>query len=342
MIPQFDLKRQIKKLKPSLLEAFEQTIDDCGFILGPRVESFEKAFASYCHNKYATGVNSGTSALHLALLAVGVMPGDEVITVPFTFAATVASILYTGAVPKLVDIDPDTFTLNPGLIEGVISKKTRAIVAVHLFGQPADMDLIKSTASKYNLAVIEDASQAHGAVYKNKRVGCLGDIAGFSFYPGKNLGAFGEGGIIVTGKREFDARVKRLRNWGEVERYHHVEVGFNYRMDGLQGAILSVKLKHLEEWTNRRIAIANRYTEEIKHSGLKLPRVAPYADRHVYHQYVVLAEERGSFMTHMRSKGVGTSIHYPHAVYAMPAYAHLGYQKGACPVSEKSAGSAPA
>jgi dTDP-4-amino-4,6-dideoxygalactose transaminase len=337
MIPHFDLRRQTQALKPHLMKVFEQTLDDCSFVLGPQVEAFEKSFAAYCSNAYATGVNSGPSALHLALLAGGVRPGDEVITVPFTFAATVTSILYAGAVPKLIDVDADTFTMSARLIESAISEKTRAVLPVHLYGQPADMDAINAVAQKHGLAVVEDAAQAHGAVYKGRRVGSLGDLASFSFYPGKNIGACGEGGIIVTGNRDFDVRVKRLRNWGEAERYQHVEVGFNYRMDGLQGAILSVKLQHLEEWTNRRIAIAKRYAEEIKHPGLKLPRVASYADRHVYHQYVVLAEERDSFMTHMRSKGVGTSIHYPHAVYAMPAYSHLGYQKGACPVSEKSA-----
>jgi dTDP-4-amino-4,6-dideoxygalactose transaminase len=339
MIPHFDLKRQTQKLKPELMQAIDKTLIECSFILGPQVENLEKTFADYCRNAHATGVNSGTSALHLALIAQNVKFGDEVITVPFTFAATVTSIIYTGAIPKLIDINPETFTMNPSLIEAAITDKTRAIMPVHLYGQPADMDSINTIAKKHGLAVVEDAAQAHGAEYKGRRVGSLGDIAGFSFYPGKNIGACGEGGIIVTGNKDYDDRVKRLRNWGEAERYHHVEVGFNYRMDGIQGAILGVKMRYLEEWTMRRIAIARRYNSEIKNSGLKLPHLADYTSRHVYHQYVVLTDKREKFMAFMKSKNIGTNIHYPHPVYAMPAYAYLGYKAGACPVSELSANS---
>lgn len=337
MIPHFDLARQTQKLKPELLRAFEQTLDNCNFILGPDVKALEESFAVYCRNSHATGVNSGTSALHLALLALNVKAGDEVITTPFTFAATVTAILYIGAVPKLVDIDAGTFTIDANHIEAAITSKTRAILPVHLYGQPADMDAINAIARKHKLAVVEDAAQAHGAEYKGKRVGSLGDIAGFSFYPGKNIGACGEGGIIVTGNKDYDQRVKRLRNWGEAERYQHVEVGFNYRMDGIQGAVLRVKMRYLEEWTNRRIAIANRYTTEIRHPYVRLPCVAAYTTRHVYHQYVLLTDKREAFMSYMKSKAIGTNIHYPHPVYTMPAYSGLGYKLGACPVSELSA-----
>lgn len=337
MIPHFDLKRQTRQLKDELMQALEHTLDNCQFILGDEVLKLEETFSAYCQAEAAAGVSSGTSALHLALLACDVGSGDEVITVPFTFAATVAAILYTGATPRFVDIEPGTFTMDASKLEAAISEKTRAIMPVHLYGQAADMDAINAIASKHNLSVIEDAAQAHGAEYRGKRVGALGDIAGFSFYPGKNIGACGEGGICVSQDAKLIERVKTLRNWGQQGRYQHVLKGFNYRMDGFQGAVLNVKMRHIEAWTERRIAIAERYRDAIAHPALTLPALAETSTRHVYHQFVLLCEEREDFRAAMQQAGIGTNVHYPHPLYRMEAYSDLGYQAGDFPTAESVA-----
>ena len=232
--------------------AIQGILESCQFTLGSEVAAFEEEFATYCQAQYGIGVNTGTSALHLALLAAGIGPGDEVITVPFTFVATVAAIYYTGATPVFVDIDPRTFTIDVEAIEGAITERTKAILPVHLYGQPADMDPILDIAKRHGLIVIEDAAQAHGAEYKGRRVGSLGDMGCFSFYPGKNLGAYGEGGMVVTSNAEYTRTIRMLRDWGAEQKYHHVLKGYNFRLEGIQGAVLRVKLRHLEKWTEAR------------------------------------------------------------------------------------------
>jgi dTDP-4-amino-4,6-dideoxygalactose transaminase len=252
MIPYVDLKAQYRALKPEIDAAVLDVLGEAQFILGPAVAAFERDFATYCGTTEAIGVNSGTSALHLALLAAGVGPGDEVITVPFTFVATAAAIEYAGARPVFVDVDPDYFTMDPAGIEAAITAKTKAIIPVHLYGQPADMDPIMAIARRHGLTVIEDACQAHGSEYRGRRAGSIGELGCFSFYPGKNLGAYGEGGAVVTSNPEMATRIRLLRAWGEEQRYEHKYRAFNYRMDGVQGAVLGVKLRYLEQWTDAR------------------------------------------------------------------------------------------
>ena len=258
-VPYLDLKAQYQSIKPEIDAAIARVLDSCQFVLGSEVAGFEQEFATYCGTAECIALNSGTSALHLALLAAGVGPGDEVITVPFTFVASVAAVIYTGARPVLVDIDPRSFTMDPAAIEAAITPRTKAILPVHLYGQPADMDPIMEVARRHGLVVIEDAAQAHGAKYKGRPVGSIGDMACFSFYPGKNLGAYGEGGAVTTSNAEYARTVRMLRDWGQDRKYHHVLRGYNYRMEGFQGAILRVKLRHLEQWTEARRAVVTQY-----------------------------------------------------------------------------------
>src|SRR6201997_2139958 len=260
-VPYLDLKAQYQSIKPEIDAAIARVLDSCQFILGAEVAAFEKEFAAYSGAQHGIGLNSGTSALHLALLAAGVGPGDEVITVPFTFVASVAAVVYAGAQPVLVDIDPRSFTMDPATIQAAITPRTKAILPVHLYGQPADMDPITEVARRHGLLVIEDAAQAHGAKYKGRPVGSIGEIACFSFYPGKNLGAYGEGGAVTTSNFEYARTIRMLRDWGQDRKYHHVLRGFNYRMEAFQGAILRVKLRHLEGWTEARRAIVARYNQ---------------------------------------------------------------------------------
>jgi dTDP-4-amino-4,6-dideoxygalactose transaminase len=246
-------------MKPEIDAAVARAIESAQFVLGPEVAAFEERFASYCNVKHCSAVNSGTSALHLALLAAGVGPGDEVITVSMTFVATTAAILYSGARPVFVDVDPVAWTMNPGLIEATITPRTKAIMPVHLHGLMADMDPIMEIARRHGLVVIEDAAQAHGAEYKGRRAGSIGDLGCFSFYPGKNLGAYGEGGAVVTNQTEFARRISLLRDWGQESKYNHVLPGYNYRMDGIQGAVLNVKMNYIEAWTEARRSVASHY-----------------------------------------------------------------------------------
>ncbi len=285
MIPFVDLQAQYRSIKPEIDAAISRVLENAQFILGPAVASFEKDFASFCHTTEAIGVNSGTSALHLSLLAAGVGPGDEVITVPFTFVATVAAIEYAGAKPVLVDVEPDYWTMDPVKLEAAITSRTRAIVPVHLFGQPADMDPILAIARKHGLVVIEDACQSHGSEYHGRRCGSMGQLGCFSFYPGKNLGAYGEGGAVVTNDTAMAAKIRLLRAWGEEVRYEHKYRAFNYRMDGVQGAVLGVKLRHLEAWTEARRRHAVEYTRRLEGTVARAPRERSGA-RHVYHLYV--------------------------------------------------------
>src|SRR5579859_2018603 len=258
-VPSLDLKAQYRSIKPEIDAAIARVLDSGQFVLGPEVAEFEQEFAAYCGTGECIALNSGTSALHLALLAAGVGAGDEVITVPFTFVASVAAVVYTGARPVLVDIDPKSFTIDPAAIEAAVSPRTKVILPVHLYGQTADMDPIMEIARRHKLIVIEDAAQAHGAKYKGRRAGSIGDMACFSFYPGKNLGAYGEGGAVATNNSEYARTVRMLRDWGQDRKYHHVLRGYNYRMEGFQGAVLGVKLRHLEQWTETRRNLVQQY-----------------------------------------------------------------------------------
>ncbi|MGB9255755.1 MAG: DegT/DnrJ/EryC1/StrS family aminotransferase, partial [Candidatus Korobacteraceae bacterium] len=297
---------------------------------------FEQRFAGYCGAKHCVALNSGTSALHLAMLAAGIGPGDEVISVPFTFVATIAAIEYAGARPVLVDVDRTTATMDPAQIERAITPRTKAIMPVHLHGQPADMDPILEIARKKNVLVIEDAAQAHGAEYKGRRCGSLADIAAFSFYPGKNLGAYGEGGAVVTGNDQYAKLVRMMRDWGQEEKYHHVIRGFNYRMEGFQGAILGVKLKYLEQWTEARRAHARRYSELLAPLGIEVPVEAPNT-RHVFHVYAIRVPDRDRVQKELQAAGIATAIHYPIPVHLQKAFAQLGYKPGDFPISEQLA-----
>ena len=335
-VPYLDLKAQYQSIKPEIDAAIARVLDSCQFVLGPEVAAFEQEFAAYCGTAECIALNSGTSALHLALLAGGVGPGDEVITVPFTFVASVAAVTYTGARPVLVDIDPRSFTMDPSAIEAAITPRTKAILPVHLYGQPADMDPIMEIARRHRLVVIEDAAQAHGAKYKGRPVGSIGDMACFSFYPGKNLGAYGEGGAVTTSNPEYARTVRMLRDWGQDRKYHHQMRGFNYRMEGFQGAILRVKLRHLERWTEARRAVVRQYDELLADSGVETPTEMPWA-RHVYHVYTLRTDDRDGLQASLQAEGIQTGIHYPVPVHLQPAYADLGYGRGAFPRSEAAA-----
>jgi dTDP-4-amino-4,6-dideoxygalactose transaminase len=337
MIPLVDLQAQYRALKPEIDAAVLQVFEQAQFILGPAVSSFEKDFAAYCRTREAVGVSSGTSALHLALLAAGVGPGDEVITVPYTFVATVAAIEYAGARPVLVDIEPDYWTMDPAKLEAAITPRTKAIMPVHLYGQPADMDPILEIAGRRGIPVIEDAAQAHGSEYRGRRCGSLGQLGCFSFYPGKNLGAYGEGGAIVTDDPALATRIRLLRSWGEEVRYEHKFKAFNYRMDGVQGAVLGVKLRHLETWTEARRANAAEYARQLAGTSAVLP-VQRAGCRHVYHVYVVRLAQRDAWRAALGEAGVQTGVHYPIPVHLQPAYQDLGYRAGDFPVAERVAG----
>lgn len=333
MIPLADLKAQYRSVKPEIDAAISGVLEHAQFALGPAVESFERDFAAYCGATEAVAVNTGTSALHVALLAAGVGPGDEVITVPFTFVATVAAIEHAGAKPVFVDIDPDYCTMDPSALEGAITPRTRAVMPVHLFGQPADMDPIADIARRHKLAVIEDACQAHGAEYKGRRAGSIGDIGCFSFYPGKNLGAYGEGGAAVTSHPQYADTMRLLRSWGEKTRYEHSIRGFNYRMDGIQGAVLGVKLRHLERWTEARRRLAATYRRLLAGTAARTPRERPGV-RHVYHVYAVRLPQRDGWRARLHEMGIQTGVHYPVPMHLQPAYRDLGYKAGDFPVAE--------
>ena len=336
IIPFVDLKEQYNSIRREIDDAISRTLTSSQFILGPEVTAFEEEFSAYVGAGFGIGVNSGTSALHLALLAAGIGPGDEVITTPFTFVATVAAIVYAGATPVFVDIDPALYTIDPSRIESAITARTKAILPVHLYGQPADMDPILELARKHSLRVIEDAAQAHGAEYKGRRVGSLGDFGCFSFYPGKNLGAYGEGGMVVTSDPEFRRTLRMLRDWGAEQKYQHVLKGYNYRLEGMQGAILRVKLRHLEAWTLRRRVLAETYNETLRPAGIGTPVEASYS-RHVYHVYAIRTPERARLQQQLQEQGIQTGIHYPIPVHLLPAYADLGYRQGQFPHAERAA-----
>ena len=333
MIPFLDLKAQYKQIKPEIDIAVARVIDSGQFVLGPEVAAFEERFADYCGVSHCTALNSGTSALHLALLAAGVGRGDEVITVAMTFVATTAAILYCGAKPVFVDVKSDTWTMNPALIEAAITPRTKAILPVHLHGLMADMDPIMDIARRHGLVVIEDAAQSHGAEYKGRRAGSIGDVGCFSFYPGKNLGAYGEGGAAVSNNPELARQIMLLRDWGQEAKYDHVVAGYNYRMDGIQAAVLNVKMDHIEGWTEARRAVATHYDRLLASSHYRRPARSSCC-RHVYHVYAVELAQRDEVQKALQEMGIGTGIHYPVPVHLQKAYRDLGYGSGALPVTE--------
>lgn len=337
MIPPFDLKRQYESIQDEVDRAVARVLDKGYFILGEEVAAFEREFASYCGVAHAVGVGSGTEALHLALAACGVGPGDEVITVSHTAVATVAAIELAGARPVLVDIDPACYTIDPALAASAVTPRTRAIVPVHLYGCPADLTPIIDVARQHGLFVVEDCAQAHGALYRGKRVGSWGHMATFSFYPTKNLGAYGDGGAIVTDDASLAERARLLRQYGWQERYVSAIKGLNSRLDELQAAVLRVKLRHLEAWNGQRRHLAGLYGERLAGSGVTLP-CEPQDGTHVYHLYVVQHSRRDELQAFLREQGIGTLIHYPAPVHLQPAYRDLGCEAGSLPVTEAVAG----
>ncbi|HXV28569.1 MAG TPA: DegT/DnrJ/EryC1/StrS family aminotransferase [bacterium] len=333
-IPLVDLKTQYDSIRDEIHAAIFRTLETSQFVLGEGVEGFEEDFARYCGVRYAAGTNSGTSALHLALLALGVGPGDEVITVSQTFIATAEAISLTGARPVFIDIDEKTFCMDPSGIEKAITKKTKVILPVHLYGHPADMDPILQIAQKHKLFVLEDAAQAHGALYKGKKVGGFGHAACFSFYPGKNLGAYGEGGGVVTNDPEIAIKIKKLRNHGGLKKYEHDLIGMNGRLEGMQGAILRAKLPHLDGWNELRRKHAARYGELLKDLKLTLPGEAAHA-KSVFHVFVIRAADRDRLNAYLNDKGISSIIHYPVPNHLLSFYRVLGYREGSLPVTEK-------
>jgi len=337
MIPFLSLKEQTEQLKPSIMKALEAVVDSQGFANGPPVAEFERAFAAYLGCKETVCVNTGTTSLQAALIAAGVKAGDEVITVSHTWISTAWAISYVGATPVFCDIDPATCGLDPTKLEAAITSKTKAILPVHLYGQPVDLDPIMAMAAAYKLPVIEDTAQAVGAKYKGRRVGTFGLVNATSFYPGKNLGAWGEGGAIMTDDAEVAARVRRLRDHAQQGRHNHVELGFNWRLDGFQGAVLSAKLPHLDGWNARRREIAEKYLSAF--AGLPGLRTLPKHawSEAIWHIFPVFHAKRDELRSKLEARGVQSGVHYPTPVHLQPAYAHLGIAAGTLPESERAA-----
>lgn len=336
-VPFLDLKAQQEQIREEINARITLVMDDCAFAGGKYVEEFEEAFANYCTADYAVGCGSGTEALWLALLAHDVGPGDEVITAPNTFFATAEAISYTGASPVFVDVDPVSHNIDPSMIEAAIGPNTKAIMPVHLYGQMADMDPIMALARERGLIVIEDASQAHGAAYDGQRAGSMGQAGCFSFYPGKNLGAYGEAGAVTTNDEALAQRMRALRDHGQTAKHTHSHIGWNCRMDGMQGAVLSVKLKYLPEWTKLRRAHAAHYRQLLEHvEGLLLP-VEREGSHHVYHIYAVMTQARDAVMNHLQGAGIGCAAHYPTPVHLQSAYSHLNLGAGSFPHAERCA-----
>jgi len=334
-VPYLDLKAQQRPIRAELDAAIAHTLDNCSFCLGPDVAQFEKDFAAFCGAQHCVAMNSGTSALHIAMLLLGVGPGDEVITTPYTFIATSWAISYCGAKPVYVDIEDSTFNLDPKLVERAITPRTKAVMPVHLYGQPCDLDPLLVICQKHKLPLVEDAAQAHSAKYKNKPIGTFGEISCFSFYPAKNLGAAGEGGALVTNDATLAARARALREHGSTKRYHHDEIGFNYRMEGIQGAVLGVKLKQLTKWQEGRRRVAMRYHELLKDTPLRLPIEPSYAES-AWHLYTVRTTRRDELKAHLDANGIGNAVHYPMPLHLQKAYASLGYKLGDFPNAEKA------
>ena len=336
-VPFLDLNAQYKSIQDEVSQAMEAVIAKTAFAGGPFVETFEDEFAAYCECRHAIGVGSGTEALWLTLLALGIGKGDEVITVPNSFIATAEAISFCGATPVFVDVDEDTYTMDPALLEDVISQRTKAVIPVHLFGQPANMGPIIDIARKYSLAVVEDSAQAHGARYKECVAGSLGDAGCFSFYPGKNLGAYGEAGAITTNDGSLADKLRMLRDHGQAGKHMHTLVGWNSRMDGFQAAILSVKLKRLEQWTQQRRHAAATYKEGLYNDvKMVLPLEADYA-KHVYHIFAIRSPKRDDLMQYLTDRGIQCAVHYPAPIHRQEAYSHLELSQGTFPVAERCA-----
>ncbi|MGI9104812.1 MAG: DegT/DnrJ/EryC1/StrS family aminotransferase [Pyrinomonadaceae bacterium] len=338
-VPFVDLQAQYRTIKAEVDEAIARVVESAAFILGREVEAFEAAFADYLGARFCVGVSSGTAAIQLAVMACGLGAGDEVLVPANTFFATAEAVSTAGATPVFVDADPVSYTIDVRQIEAAITERTRAIIPVHLYGQSGDLDPIFEIAAKHNLSVIEDAAQAHGTLYKGRRVGALGRANCFSFYPGKNLGAYGEGGAVVTNDAQVARRVRLLRDHGSEQKYRHEIVGYNFRLEGIQGAVLNVKLKYLDDWNDLRRAHAARYREllsDFDGDVLRLPQESTYA-RHIYHLYVVQTEARDALQRHLGASGIQTGIHYPVPVHLQPAYSSLGHRMGDFPAAERQA-----
>jgi dTDP-4-amino-4,6-dideoxygalactose transaminase len=334
-VPVLDLKAEYHELREQILPALDRVCENSAFVLGEEVEQFEREFASYCDVKHCVALSSGTAALHLGLLALGVQPGDEVITSPNTFLATAEAITYCGARPVFVDIDPSTANLDPAQIERAVTPRTRAIIPIHLYGRPADMDAIRSIAENLKLLVLEDAAQAHGARYRGRRVGGLGQAAAFSFYPSKNLGAYGEGGALTTNDDSIAKYARAARSHGQTARYEHEFVGYNYRMQGFQGAVLRIKLRYLDRWTARRREIAREYRRVFASAKLGAPNDSPQ-DESVYHQFVIYVNNRNSVISQLAAREIETAIHYPKPLHLQPAYSSLAYPPCSFPLAERA------
>lgn len=333
VVPLVDLKAQYRPLREEIERSIHRVLDDMDLMLGENVQALEKEFASFCDARFGVGVGSGTDALHLAIRALGVGQGDEVITVSHTFFATAEAIVMAGAQPVLVDIDPSTYTLDPAQLENAINHRTRAIIPVHLYGHPADMDPIMAIARSRGLWVIEDASQAHGARYGSRLVGSIGDVGCFSFYCSKNLGAYGEAGMLVTNHESVAEKVRKLRDHGSDHKYVHSMIGFNHRLDEIQAAILRVKLPRLQAWNERRREIAGMYNDAFQSLPLTLPEEQPWA-WHVYHLYVVRTPERDVLLDWLHARGIMAGIHYPTPIHRQAAFNHRKYQGGPLSISE--------
>ena len=336
-VPLVDLKAQYKTIKKEIDSTIMDTVENTAFIMGDRVKNFEKNFADFCNTKYCVGVSSGTSALHLALLALGLKPDDEVITVPNTFIATIQHIAHLDGKIKFVDIDPETYLMDVNKLEEVITEKTKIILPVHLYGQMCDMEAIKKIADKYNLKILEDAAQAHGAEFDGKKPGYYGDIAIYSFYPGKNLGAYGDAGALTTNNEEYAKKAAQLRNHGRLpgEKYFHAVPGFNERIDALQAAILDTKLPHLDNWTGQRRKNAELYNSLLESTPLITPG-EPDSAKHVYHLYVTRAESREKLQEFLKQNEISTGVHYPVPLHLQPAYEFLGLKERSFPVAEQA------
>jgi dTDP-4-amino-4,6-dideoxygalactose transaminase len=333
-IPFVDLKALHSEIKADLCEVFDRVLNNSTFVLGPEVLRFEQEFAAYCGTEHCVAVNTGTAAIHLVLAALGIGPGDEVITVPHTFIATAEAITAVGGRPIFVDINPVSFTMDPALLEAAITSKTRAIIPVDLYGQVADMDPILEIANRYRIPVIEDACQAHGAEYRGRKAGAFGVAGCFSFYPGKNLGACGEGGAVTTNDADLAQRIRLWRDHGSSKRYEHVFPGLNMRMEGIQGGILSVKLKHLDRWNDQRRQAAAEYDKALADTGIEVPVEMDYS-RHVYHLYVIQSDNRDALRQQLSDVGIESGLHYPIPLHLQEAYRFLGYKQGDFPVTER-------
>jgi dTDP-4-amino-4,6-dideoxygalactose transaminase len=336
-IPFLDLKTQFREIEHEVLPMVKEAMENAAFIGGPQVSGFETEFAAFCDSKYCVGVNSGTDALRFALIAAGVGPGDEVITVPHTFIATTEAISQVGAKPIFVDILPDTYNMNAAKIQRAIGPKTKAVIPVHIYGQPADMDPILEIANKKKLVVIEDACQAHGALYKGKKTGSMGVAGCFSFYPGKNLGAYGEGGAVVTQSEAIADKIRMIRDHGQAKKYYHDMEGYNGRLDAIQAGVLRIKLRRLASWNESRRQNAKHYNELLSPiKGVTVPLEAEGC-RHVYHLYVILVDDRDDLQKYLNDKGIGTGLHYPVPLHLQKAYSYQGYKEGEFPVTESVA-----